>query len=203
MKSTRKQFRTRAGGLTLVEVIIALAVVGLLMAAVMSQMLESVSLGLKAAGTLEHSRSTRELILRLSEDTRNAQQMIIHTTFADRSSPRRDGQLGNYLVLHQINSSGSVVRTIGYYTVPLSGGNGWMLHRHDSADGLTSPGTLPASGTSGSHRVVTRAVNLPESSNLFRSVRDRAVAIRGEFGSAGNARIGRTEFVQCILSTRS
>ncbi|MGH8021648.1 MAG: pilus assembly FimT family protein [Opitutaceae bacterium] len=200
----------RLRGLTLPEISIVVVISGLLMAAVLSQWLESTSLALKAAETLEYTRSTRELVFRLSEDVRNAQRLIVYNSFKDRVDFSKDGDVntppvGNYLVLQEVNLDAEITRTVGYYLMEEAGGGGWILFRHDSNDGgglsLTD---LPAPASEGDHRRVTRAVTLPDSDNLFRVVRDRAVAIRGEFGAAGRpVKRGRTEFVQCILSTRS
>jgi prepilin-type N-terminal cleavage/methylation domain-containing protein len=192
----------RRAAFSLPEVCIVIAIVGLLVAATLVQWRESTVIALKAAETLEHTRSTRELIHRLSEDTRNSQRLEIYPAFDDREERLRDGQLGNYLVLHEIDLDGVIQRTIGYYLLPAIDGTGWMLHRHDSAAGGT-PGVLPHDSTAGSHPVVTRAVSLPESDLLFRCVRDRAVNIRGEFGTSGSVKLGRTEFVNCTLATRS
>lgn len=195
--------RLARSGMTLVEVIICLAITGLLLAAVSTHLIESASLGLKTSSTLEHSRSARELIDRLSRDIRDSQIMELHVSYADRSDIRRDGELGNYLVLHSVDDAGVIVGTIGYYAVTADGGDGWILYRHDSENGDSAAGSLPEVGAVGSHRIVTRAVQLPTSDNLFTCVRDRGVSLQGEFGTAGQGKRGRSEFIRCTISTRS
>ncbi len=195
----------RARGLTLPEIAAALVISGLLMAAILSQWLESTSLALKAAETLEHTRSTRELVFRLAEDVRNAQTLRIYPSFDEREELQYDekgNKIGNYLVLQEVSVSEKITRTIGYYLIETAKDE-WMLYRHDSKDGKLAADILPPPNTAGTHRAITRAVTLPESDNLFRSVRDRAVSMRGEFGASGPIKRGRTEFVQCTLSTRS
>jgi type II secretory pathway pseudopilin PulG len=193
----------RSHAVTLVEVMISLTLVGLMMAAVTSQLLESGSLTLRTARSLEHARSARELTGRLAEDMRDAQLMVLHPTFDDRSVQRRDSERGNYLVLHQLDAAGAIVRTVGYYLVPDGTGTAGILYRHDSADGVLAAGTLPGTETRGTHRAVTRAVRLPDAAGLFRCVRDRAVSMRGEFGTPDAAQSGRPEFIQCTFATRS
>jgi prepilin-type N-terminal cleavage/methylation domain-containing protein len=190
-------------GMTLVEVIVCMAIVGFLLAAAANNLIESGQLGLKTAQTLEHSRSSRELFDRLSMDIREAQVMVLHVSFSDRTSPRRDGQLGNYVVLHSVDEVGVVTRTVGYYTMASPDGDGWMLYRHDSENGDSAAGSLPATSTSGTHRVVTRAVQLPNSNNLFSCVRDRGISMQGEFGAVDRAARGRPEFIRCTITTRS
>jgi len=193
----------RARGFTLPEVLVALSIAGVLLAAVMTQWIESTALALKAAETIEHSRGTRLFVSRVAEDMRNAQSITIYPTFADRATPRRDGEMGNYLILREISAAAAITRTIGYYLIATPDGKGWMLHRHDSNDGVLAADALPDPSTVGQHRRIARAVTLPDSANLFRLVRDRAVTTRGEFGVDSNLKVGRTEFVQCTLSTRS
>jgi hypothetical protein len=173
------------------------------MAAVTAQLIESLSISLKTSSTLEHSRTTREIIDTMQVDVANSQVIDLYAAFDDRSSKKTDSEMGNYLVLHRLTPTGVIVRTVGYYLVPASGGNGWIVYRHDSDDGTTTPGVLPAASTSGTHEVVLRAVNLPSSNYVFRNVRNRAVALRGEFGSAHESSNSRTEFINFILATKS
>jgi len=190
-------------GFTLVEGVVAVSVAGLLFAAVASQLVESSKLSLRVTSTLEHSRNARELIDTLSADIRAAQIIRIHPSFADRSTEARDGENGNYLVLHFVNARGVITRTVGYYVVSLGGTNNWALYRHDSARGDSAAGSLPAGDSAGRHRVIKKAVRLPDSGRLFTSARDRGVSINGEFGTIDTRGAGRAEFIRCTLSTRS
>jgi prepilin-type N-terminal cleavage/methylation domain-containing protein len=196
------QGRSRRG-MTLVEVVFALTVCGLLMLGVTRALVETASLSIRTTSSLEHARNSRELIEHLSQDVGEAQILILYPSFTDRSTERRAGELGNYLAVHWINSSGTIIRTIGYYAMQDASGTGWVLYRHDSADGVLAAGTLPAASTAGTHRPITRAVRLPDSNCLFRNVLDRGVILRGEFGTAGGGARTRTELIQCAISTRS
>jgi prepilin-type N-terminal cleavage/methylation domain-containing protein len=189
--------------MTLIEVIICLAIVGLLLAAASSSLLESAALSLKATRTLEHSRSARELFDRMSRDVHNAQIVVLHPEFHDRSTRQRDGETGNYLAMHSINEAGAISRTVGYYIMVAADGEGWTLYRHDSANGDSAAGVIPAPGTAGSHRVVTRSVALPNGNPLFTCVRDRGVSLHGEFGTTNEAAVTRTELIRYTVTTRS
>jgi hypothetical protein len=182
---------------------VAFGVAGLLFAAVTKHLVESARLSNRIAHTLEHSCNARELIDKLSTDVRAAQILRLHPDFTDRSTIARDSQPGNYLVLHFIDGSGHITRTVGYYVASLGENQGWALYRHDSAHGDSAAGELPASGTSGRHRLVKRAERLPDANQLFRSVRDRGVSIHGEFGVIEPRGLNRTEFIRCTISTRS
>lgn len=188
--------------MTLVEITVALTVCGFLMLGVTRALVDTGTIALKTSGSLEHAHNSRELIDRLAQDIGEAQILVLYPSFSDRSTTLRDGNSGNYLAIHWINSTGTIIRTIGYYAMPDASGTGWVLYRHDSRDGLVAAGSLPGSTTSGTHRVVTRAVRLPDSNKIFRCIRDRGIILRGEFGTPGLTR-GRTEFVQCAISTRS
>jgi prepilin-type N-terminal cleavage/methylation domain-containing protein len=193
----------RRRGFSLVEVLVALGISGLVLTVVAAQLIESSKLSLNVSQTLEHSRNAREIIDALSTDVRASQILRIFPNFNDRSSEARDGQSGNYLVLQTIDSSGTVTRTVGYYVVSLGDNKGWALFRHDSQLGDNAAGTLPDVSAAGSHRKIKRAVRLSEAGFLFRSVRDRGVAIHGEFSTPDKSGSGRTEFIRCTISTRS
>jgi type II secretory pathway pseudopilin PulG len=195
--------RRRRCAFTLVEVMIAFVITGLVFATVTSQLVESAKLSLHITRTLEHSRNARELIDTLSADIRAAQILRLHSTFANRSTVARDGQPGNYLVLHFVDAHGVITRTVGYYLVALKDAEGWALYRHDSSLGDSVAGELPASGTAGHHRLIKRAVRLPDANELFRCARDRGVSLQGEFGAAGTRDSERTEYIRCTIYTRS
>jgi type II secretory pathway pseudopilin PulG len=195
--------RRRSRGFTLVEAIVATGVAAVLFAAVTTQMVESTRMSLRITRTLEHSRNAREFLDVLAADVRTSQLVRIHPGFSDRSSVARDGQTGNYLVLHRIDTRGNITRTIGYYLAPRADGRGWTLHRHDSAAGDTTAGTLPGASSAGRHAVISHAVRLQPGAPLFQCAHDRGVTILGEFGTSDTAGDGRTEYVRCTLSTRS
>lgn len=195
--------RTRRRGFTLVEAVVALSVSGLLLSAVASQLVESAALSLRITNTLEHSRNARELIDGLTIDMRAAQIMRLYPDFSDRSSEARDGQSGNYLVLQTVSPAGTITRTVGYYVAPRPNHAGWALYRHDSDRGDSPATALPSTDSQGSHRLMKRAVRLPDSNRLFRCVRDRGVSMHGEFGATEGRRSGRSEFIRCTMFTRS
>jgi type II secretory pathway pseudopilin PulG len=193
----------RRRAFTLVETMVALGLAGAVLAAVTAHLVESSRLSLRITRTLEHSRNARELISTFSADIRAAQIVQLHPTFVDRSTVARDGEAGNYLVVHFVDIRGAITRTVGYYLVARRGEGGWDLYRHDSAVGDSTPGNLPAASTAGHHRLLKRSVRLPGANPLFRCARDRGVSLQGEFGAADTQDSNRTEFIRCTLSTRS
>lgn len=201
----RHRFATagRPAAFTLVEMMIALTIFGLLIAAVVSQLTESIGIGLKAARTLEYARSSRVIIDRLATDVRAAGTFTMFPEFNDRGHAVGDGESGNYVVLQEIDEDGGIVRTIGYYLGPDAAGTGSSLYRHDSDDGSLVPGALPAASTSGTHPAVVRTVRVPDGERLFRNFRQQGVSVGGQFGTADGARNTRLQLVQCTLSTRS
>lgn len=194
--------RSLRSGFTLFETVIALGIVAFVFTMITRQLVETSRLSLNVTRTLEHSRNAREFLDTLAADIRSAQVVVIHPDFTTRDTVQRDGQAGNYLVLHRFNPSGTITRTVGYYVVNL-GSNGWAVYRHDSATGDSSTGVLPASSSQGTHRLIKRAVRLSSSNNLFTSTRDRAVSVEGEFGTHDTFSSKRTEYIRCTLSSRS
>jgi prepilin-type N-terminal cleavage/methylation domain-containing protein len=189
---------------TLVEMMVALTIFGLVMAAVTRQLIKGVELSLKTATMLEFAKNGRALIDRLNNDVANAQAMIIYSEFADSTSALNDGY-GNYVVMHQINTSGTITRTVGYYLKANATGGTYSLYRHDSQDGAIAAGTLPDASTSGTHRVVVRTVRVPSGTNvkLFRDWEGKGFTLRGQFGTPDGRGTGRLENVQCTLTSRS
>src|SRR5690606_16550566 len=100
----------RSRGFSAVEMIIALAIIGLVMAAATRQLIEGVSVTLKTSRLLEHSRSGRNLIGQLGHDLSAGQTLILYPEFNDRSSPLNPDESGNYLVLHQVDPGGTITR---------------------------------------------------------------------------------------------
>lgn len=186
---------------TITEVLITLTITGLLLAAVAVQLIESSTLGLKTASTLEHVRNSRQLVTGLSSDVRSAQQVLFYPSFTDRSKELVDGESGNYLVLRFIGATGTIDRTIGYYRA--TAGGEWRLYRHDSKNGDHAANVLPLTSTSGTHRVTSRAVEVAGAGGLFTRLRTGGVVVRGQFGKAPGATLGRSDYVRFAVSTRS
>lgn len=198
--------RGRRHGLTLVEILVSLTIFGLVMTAVTRQLIEGVSLTLKSSRLLEYARSSRFVLENMDHDVRAAQTIILYSEFNARSTPQTSGTYGNYLVLHQVNSSGTITRTIGYYAVPVGTTGTFSLHRHDSNDGVVAAGTLPATSTSGTHRrliATLRQPTTPTGVKLFQNWNGRGVSVRGQFGTAEGKAASQLNLVQCTFATRS
>ncbi|RME70319.1 MAG: hypothetical protein D6781_06570 [Verrucomicrobia bacterium] len=198
-----RRLSRRPAGFTLAEVTIALTVATLVLAGLAAQMIEAARLNHRITASLEHGRNARELIDTVSRDVRSAQIARLYPGFTNRSEAARDGQRGNYLVLDFLDSNGTIVRTIGYYALPLPDAAGWGIYRHDSADGSLSPGSLPATGTAGSHRLIKRALRLGTADTLFRCARDRGIALEGEFVSPDVRGTARADLIRATVLTRS
>jgi type II secretory pathway pseudopilin PulG len=186
---------------TLVELLVAMGIAGLVLAAVATHLIESSALGLKTAHTLEHVRNSRQLVAELSADIRAAQFAVLYPEFDDRSVELASGQTGNYLVLHRMDASGAIVSTVGYYLE--ASGSVWQLRRHDSAAGHSAAGAMPAAGTLGTHPIATRVVQLPGTTGLFTRLRENGYIVRGQFGRAEGASLGRNHYVHFAACTRS
>lgn len=193
----------RRRGFSIPEMMIALTIFGLVMTAVTRQMIESVSITLKTSRMLEYSRNGRNLMARLGSDLRTAQTTILYSEFNSRSTAITAGNYGNYLVLHQVNSSGAITRTVGYYAVANGSTGTFILYRHDSAAGHSTAGVLPVTGTSGSHPVVVGTFKVPSGTKLFRNWSDRGISIRGQYGTTTGASTDALNYIQCTLTTRS
>jgi len=193
----------RRCGFSIPEMMIALTIFGLVMTAVTRQMIESVSITLKTSRMLEYSRNGRNLVARLGSDLRSAQTTVVYSEFNSRSTAITPGNYGNYLVLHQMNTSGTITRTIGYYAIANGNSGTCILYRHDSAAGDSSAGALPATGTSGTHLVLVGTFKVPTGTKLFRNWSDRGISIRGQYGTATGASTDALNYIQCTLTTRS
>jgi hypothetical protein len=183
--------------------LIALTIFGLLMAAVTRQLMESVTVTLQTSRMLEYSRNGRTLVGRLGSDLRTSQRMVMYSDFTSRSSTISAGNYGDYLVLHHVNSSGTITRTIGYYAVANGSTGTYILYRHDSADGHSTAGNLPATGTQGTHLKIVGTFKVPSGTKLFRNWSNRGISLRGQFGTATGASTSALNYIQCTLTTRS
>lgn len=195
--------RPRRRGLTLVEVLVALTVFGLVMLVVTQHLIECSWITLKTSRLLEYSRGGRVFIGQLGRDLADSQTMVMYPEFNDRATAVSASSYGNYLVMHYVNSSGTITRTIGYYAVPNGSTGTHILYRHDSADGVLAAGTLPNASTSGTHDVVIGTFRLPASTKVFRNWNARGVSIRGQYGTVPGASIDSLNYIQCTLTTRS
>jgi prepilin-type N-terminal cleavage/methylation domain-containing protein len=193
----------RRAGITLVEMIVAVGIFGVVMTAATRQLIEGIKLSAKTAQTLEFESSSRRLIDRLNQDVRSAELVTVLPGFDDRSSSVGDGNYGNYVVLHQVAGSGTVTRTIGYYLRSNGAAGTWALYRHDSEDGTLMPGELPDASTSGTHLRLVGTIRVPADVKLFRAWRNRGFTLRGQFGAPQAGATSRLEYIQCSLTTRS
>ena len=129
--------------------------------------------------------------------------MTFYAEFNDRSAAVGEGGYGNYVVFRQVDVTGNVTRTIGYYLQATGEAGTYSLYRHDSADGVLAPDTLPDAATAGTHRRLVRTVKLPPNVKLFRNWRKRGLTLRGQFGTADGHAYKQLEYLQCSLTTRS
>lgn len=193
----------RCRGFSMPEMLIALTIFGLVMTAVTRQLIESASVTLKTSRLLEYSRNGRNLVSRLGNDLRSAQTMTLYSEFNSRSTAITPGGYGNYLVLHQVNTSGTITRTIGYYAVASGSSGTYTLYRHDSAEGASTAGSLPNTSAQGSHPIMVGTFKVPSGTKLFRNWSDRGVSIRGQYGTTTGASTSVLNYIQCTLTTRS
>ena len=200
-----KTHATSPRAYSLVEIVVALTIFGLVMAAVTRQLIKSVELSLATDRDVESARSGRFLLDRLNNDVVNAQAIAIYSEFTDRTSPITDTHYGNYVVMHQIDAAGVTTRTIGYYLKASDSGATYALYRHDSQDGVLVPNTLPDAATSGTHRLIVRTVRLPQGTDvkLFRNWSDKGFTLRGQLEAPDGSAGGRLENFQCSLASRN
>lgn len=205
-KSTRPKNRaTSPRAYSLVEIVVALTIFGLVMAAVTRQLIKSIEISVATDRVVESARSGRFLLDRLNHDVVNAQAITIYSEFTDRTTPITDTHYGNYVVMHRIDATGVTTRTIGYYLKATAAGGTYALYRHDSQDGVLVPNTLPDAATSGTHRLIVQTVRLPPGTDvkLFRNWNGKGFTLRGQLEAPDGSVGGRLENFQCSLDSRN
>ena len=195
--------RRRRHGYTLAEVIVALALFGLLMAAVTRQLVESGWISFRTARTLEHAHTGRYALDQLAADINSAQSILLYPSFVDRSKKQAEGSYGNYLVLRELDANGTTTRTVGYYLTTGPAEGTWSLYRHDSRDGVLAPDALPNAATAGQHRLIVRQLRLPDGLAFFRNWRSRGATVRAQFGDTPGPSTSQLQYLQCTFTTRS
>ncbi len=132
--------------MTLVEVMLAASIFGMVMAAATTWMLSMLDICGMSTGVALVSRDMRSLTAAMTDEGRNANSFIIYNSFTDRTRVSSISSGGDYLVLNISDAAGDTERTVGYYR-DAGANNEGPVRKHDSAAGGPAAGTLPSTST--------------------------------------------------------
>lgn len=193
--------RARAG-FTLVEMLIALTMFGVVMAMTMGMMTESLRSHYVSEHMNDLSTDKRLTTTRLVVDARQANTFLLYEDFTrarrDKADDRlSEGMSGDLLVLVYFADTAQpwqtrpVERIIGYYLWPREDGAGSELRRFEET--FTPAATaelevlLPKESEVSSHRLVQPFVTGEISGRFFHNVRDRSLLVQGTVRHGNNS----------------
>jgi len=203
MRSKPKSHRG-SRGFTLAEIMVALTVMGLVIAGVMTFFLQALKVYYYDSGRLMVNRDMRTFTNALANDAVASNYFRIYPTFQNRTAPVTDGTSGDFLVLaftDTNNTAGAyyITQLTGYYRSPNDSTNPSSLGpvrrfsktiatADQSKDLPTLVGLyIPATATPTDPVVIQLAQGL-SNGTLFYDYRDRSIMVRGQivdYGSQG------------------
>jgi prepilin-type N-terminal cleavage/methylation domain-containing protein len=192
-------------GYSLVEILVAVTLMGIITAGVLSFVFQAVRIYVYDGGRLMVNKDMRTFTSSLANDAVASNYFRIYPDFQTRTSFVTDGTSGDFLILAYTNTNATTgtfytTQLVGYYRdVPASSVDPAALgpvRRFNvaiaSADQLKDLPTLiaqyvPTSSSSSNPVVIQLAQGLSDGS-LFYDYRDRSVMVRGQivdYGSSG------------------
>jgi prepilin-type N-terminal cleavage/methylation domain-containing protein len=201
----RPKSQRSARGYTLVEILVALTLMGAITAGVLSFIFQAMRIYVYDGGRLMVNKDMRTFTSSLASDAVASNYFRIYPDFQTRTAFMTDGTSGDFLILAYTNTTAStgafyITQLVGYYRdVPASATDPAALgpvRRFSvtiaTADQAKDLPTLiaqyvPTSASSNNPIVIQLAQGLSDGS-LFYDYRDRSVMVRGQivdYGSAG------------------
>ena len=181
--------RSRAA-YTLVEMLIAMAVFGLVMAGVLSFFLQGLDMFHFDVGKLRVNRDIRAFTSELSDNATYSNYFRIYRSFTDRAVAQLDGRSGDFLVLAYVDPDDTerIERLVGYYRAPDATGEGPVRKFDLSFSPSTSANLadlLPSAGQIDAFDQVVELSRGLADGRLFYNYRDRSIMIKGEIIHSG------------------
>lgn len=171
-------------GFTLVEVVMATAVLGLVIGGAMTFFIHGLSTSHMTAGKLMVSHDMRKFTSEMTDEARNASRYEVFSSFTDRT-PAPDGFSGDYLVLYYYDDAAdasTIDRMVGYYRAPDENGEG-PVRKHDSdVTGLDpdDSAALPSPAEIETYPAIVELARGLADGNLFYNFYGRSVMVKGE-----------------------
>lgn len=149
----------RSHAFTLIEILIALSIMGFMLAAISSMYLYSVRTSNTTTISLQLSQKLRSFTSTILNDVEAADGLVVYTSFQGTRTLVSSGGKGNYLVLYYTDYNQRIYKIVGYYLLDnATDANPLALKRHETV--FTSTYTdlslvpLPAASTTSAHAVL-------------------------------------------------
>ncbi len=203
--TTKSQSKPAARGYTLVEIMVAVTLMGLITTGVLSFIFQAMRIYVYDGGRLMVNKDMRTFTSSLANDAVASNYFRIYPDFQTRTAFMTDGTSGDFLILAYTNTTAStgsfyITQLVGYYRdVPTTATDPAALGpvRRFSVNIATADQTkdLPTliaqyvpTNTSSSNPIVIQLAQGLSDGSLFYDYRDRSVMVRGQivdYGSSG------------------
>lgn len=151
--------KRRSHAFTLVEMLIALSIMGFILAAISSMYLYSIRTSATTTVNLQLNQKLRSFTSILLNDVEAADGLVVYTAFQGTRTLVAPGGKGNYLVLYYTDYNQRIYKIIGYYLLDnATDANPLALKRHETVFTSTytdlSQVPLPAATTTNTHTIL-------------------------------------------------
>lgn len=212
---------------TLIEILIAMGIFGLVMTGILSVFIQSLNIYHYDAGKIMVNRDIRSFTERITQNATYANYFLIYTDFATRTTTStitdpdtgatstvtvdasvNDGLSGDFLVLvfKDDTDDTKVSRLIGYYRAPTSTDSEGPVRSFDMTISPSSNAAvytlLPAVSTMNTHSEVVELSKGLSNGKLFYNLFDRSVMIKGQFIHQGSQTRRATNTYNFTVSPR-
>lgn len=189
-------------GYTLPELMVGIALFGILSAGVSAFFLHNLATSYMAAGKLRVSGDIRRFTSELTVEARNASYFELFESYSATETPLRDNRSGDMIVLFYLDHEGELERCVGYFRAANPGEEG-PVRKFDSAEDGFDPSTLPPVGQEDHFPIVIELSRGLADGRLFFNFYDRSILVRGEIVHPGNLRREATNTYNFTVSPRS
>ena len=193
---------SRRRGFTLVEIMVAIAVLALFTALAMPVFINSLRSLIFTTNRFCLNQDFRGLTARLMTEARSSGQFILYESFTTRT-PVSSGGSGNFLVLMKMDVNNFfVTKCTGYYRHT----DGTVRHFTVTEPGTSAvPQNLPAAGTAGSHPIMVEfardTTDLSGANRLFLNQNGAGIVIYGQIRDDGKNTLTENKVTPPAVST--
>ncbi len=156
--------KRRSHAFTLVEILIALSIMGFILAAISSMYIYSIRTSNTTTVNLQLSQKLRSFTSTILNDVEAADGLAVYTSFQGTRTLVASGGKGNYLVLYYTDYNQRIYKIVGYYLLDnATDANPLAFKRHETVFSSTytdlSQVPLPAANTTSTHTTVLDKVS--------------------------------------------
>lgn len=187
---------------TLTELMVALAVAGVISLIFASFMKSNLSLNYFTAGKINVGKDVRDFTVHLSDAGRMASDFRIFPSFQDRTESVSDGRSGDYLVFYYTDENNRLVRLIGFYRSGAQGEESSVRWHDLKVKGDEDVLTLPSPNELENFPVILHLTRGMADGRLFANFYEQSVMVSGEIIHPGDRQRRATNFYNFTVSPR-